>query len=722
MNNNIIFEQVYNFSTILREAKTFLDADSIINSIKDGTIIKLLNGKKNLPSWLKNDIDNNKNIDEIKYCFSTVLDLISNNPNNGINETIYLLIKKSSSLDEMKTIINKSKDALLAYALSIKSQWIKNVDIAKTVENSPYNEELWHEMEKQLLEIKSKKQAVKHKKILNSSELYDTLYEDGIWGLYIPKSQIGDSELASHICPFEYEGKIYNKTRWCTAAGQNYYDNYSEDGNCFYVIKYFNNNEYTDAWQIAFWRPDVVEFMDKTDSRNYNFVLDNAPDALLEKIVCDNKLNNRLTLQDFNRLSTEAINNFRITNNVQKDALDAFFSIISRDIWVKYVNTVGLDYSLNDFFENYEGKIAKEMGLIDERVSDEDIRTYGAALCKRYTDLLKKYPRVDINYFTPNELHSLPVCPWDEYLSDINDGRIVQGIYITEYWECGREAAQKYSKYINEINDGIASNKFTLYDFTNLSDNGLSLLNKIIEYKKQGKLKNARIEDVLEEYSANIDPVEVLDYLDAVSKGKCLKFPKHIYGPKAYANCARKDLLAQAAQDAEAGLIPDNILPTVYDTYNRDDVIKFYELAKKGAFDNTATLKQYVEYGAQNLNDINILKHQNKLWPTFSIEDCFMVGPDEILKISKELFDNNCDKSFTLDDYYTYGIDVLKAYTYYSELYPDAYFTENLENFYSTFEEPCFKEFIEAINNPKTDYYKDYAIDYFKRMQYEHSA
>ena len=48
----LLFENIYHNAIVLREAKVFMDADAIIDAIKDGTMIKLLNGKKNLKQKL----------------------------------------------------------------------------------------------------------------------------------------------------------------------------------------------------------------------------------------------------------------------------------------------------------------------------------------------------------------------------------------------------------------------------------------------------------------------------------------------------------------------------------------------------------------------------------------------------------------------------------------------------------------------------------------------
>ena len=703
MNSNDIFEQIYESAIVLREAKTFTKASDIIEAIRDGTMIKLLNGKKNLPTWLKVAVDNNEHIPEITECFNIILGAISGNIDNGINETICLLIKKSPSLDVMKEIVKNSKDALVSYALSIKSQWIKNVDIVKEVEANPYDAHTWHEMEKQLIELKSIKSAKKHKTINDNTTLYDTLYEDGIWGLYIPKNQAGDSELASHIMPFEYDGRIHNKTRWCTAAGQNYYDSYSEDGNCFYVIKYFENGKYTEAWQIAFHTPTEVEIMDKYDCREYTFLLENAPDALLEKIVCDNTLHNNLTLKDFKDSGELDINKF--------------FQVLNRDIWLQYLNTADHAPSLADFQKNYEVEYAIKNNLLADNLTQDDINHYGVSKCKIYTELLKKYKNIDPQKFTIDAYGSAPACPWNNYLSDINDGRISETIDIFDYWECGRDKAIEYSNLIKD-DEFEASNTFDLRRYCNLSAEEQKFLNKVREYKKQGKFKGISYAFIMDNLVPGMSFEDNFNYFNAVAEGKCLPFPKHINGIQAYKACENKELLAQAAQDAKMGLIPKDILPTIYIEYNRKDVIDFYRLAQQGAFDDTATLKQFVEYGAENLNDINILKHQNRLWPTFNIEYCFQVGATRALSISRELFNIDCPRNVTLEDYFTYGIDIIKLYKQYKDEFPDAYFTSTLEQFEETIDkgDEVFNEFIAAIKKPDTEFFKDYSIDYYINM------
>ena len=704
----LLFENIYHNAIVLREAKVFMDADAIIDAIKDGTMIKLLNGKKNLPAWLKDDVEKNQNIPEIRQCFSKVLNAVSTNINNGINETIYLLIKKSSSLDEMKTIVQTSLDFLIAYALTIKAQWSKDNEFLKAVHEQPYNHNLWDLAEKDLLRAREERLAKKHKGTINNSDDYTTLYEDSTWGLYVPKNQAADSKLASNIEPFEYDGRTFNKTRWCTAASQYHYDSYSNKGkNVFYVIKYFVNGKYTEAWQIAFYMTSSVEIMDKTDCRNYDFLLENAPDALLEKIVCDNELNNELTFKDFKYANTKDI--------------DEFFAIPHRSLWYLYIERKKVDISLDDFTQNWESDLAKEKGFLAADVENDDIQHIGIQFCLEYSRLKKKYP--EISQFTIGVYSPTPAMPWEEWLAALKDNTILPDIDVYDFLECGETTAKKYTNLVRACPE-MDRKKFTLRKFCSLDADGERFAEIYTNWRNEGKCDGIPFDQAVESYHSGIDPDDVLDYLQAISDNRCLPFPKHIFGPIAYRNCPDKAPLEQAARDAKAGLIPTDILPTIYTIYKREDVINFYRLAQQGAFDDTATLKQFVEYGAENLNDINVLKHQKRLWPTFTIEDCFQVGADKALAISKELYDNNCSKDVTIEDYYTYGAKILGEYAKYKTEFPDAYFTENLEVFDDTYHNPAFKFYLDALVHPeKYKYdYKFSSIDEFIDSEDDHLA
>lgn len=699
-----LFEEIYRSACILREAKSFNSSSSIIDAIKDGTMVKLLNGKKNLPEWLKLSIDNNKDIDEIKSCFDKILPAISYDINNGINETICLLIKKSSSLDVMKQIVAQSKDALIAYSTSIKTQWVKTIDIVNQVEAAPYNQDLWRSMEKTLQDVQAKKRAKKHKTVADKSALYDTLYEDADWGLYVPKNQEGDSELASHIEPFEDNGEIYTKTRWCTAAAKSYYNSYTESGNKLYVIKHFENGKYIDAWQIAFDDVNHVEFMNKSDIFDYDFVMDNAPDALLEKVVCDNEIDNNLTLKDFKNSGEGPIN------------LGRFFSIALRDSWLQYKGSKPngdlIDYLSTDFEYNY----LMNRGLLLENIT-KDVYKRNPGKCKRYTDIVRKYnlESLKLEDFIKSSYSN---NDWARYFNCISEGAIIKDITMDQFMQEGEVSAKQYSQFMTDLAGILSPSEYSIGEYCHNSSDALQYVLKFIEYRKNNKLKNITYTFAKSVYTRNIPATEIFEFLLAVDEGRCptpAEGNTYIYGPKAYQSIRDKEGLANLASDIKNGLLPNNVPIYLYDQYDRSDVLEYFDLSQKGAFDNTATLDQFVEYGAQNLNDINILKHQKRLWPTFTIVDCFQLGSDRALAISKEMYEKNYPLTATLEDYFTFG-DKLLVYQDYKNRFPGADFTKDIDTFVDAYDDEYFNDFIEFLQN-SASWWQEYSYEDWKQKQ-----
>ena len=288
-----LFEEIYRNARLLRlqEAKALNSIEEIYKALKKDAsgrryIETLLNGKKNLPEWFRTLADND-NLDLIKQPLEALLSHFKNDQKGNVNYAICLLFRKSDSIDKLKEILRDSMDTLLQYANNVRTDWISKLSTYNDVMTQDYNEELWKKFEKEIQDSSTKKDAARGKKLSKESRniLYDTLYEDSNWGLYVPKSFEGDSELASHIKEFQSDGKTYNKTQWCTAAQAYYFDHYSDKGTKpLYVIKYFENGVYIEAWQIAFMR-EHIELMDKRDRRNFDFLFKNAPMELFNNII-----------------------------------------------------------------------------------------------------------------------------------------------------------------------------------------------------------------------------------------------------------------------------------------------------------------------------------------------------------------------------------------------------------------------------------------------------
>lgn len=245
-------------------------------------IVRVVNGKKFLPDWVFDE----KNSSIITAALSTFLDeAMVKDPNFATDQAIGFMLRISKKPKDLEKLVVDFLDAIVAYGQSCEAGWFKNPEIQQVVEavykaKAFPNREL-HILEKTLQDYRARKSKSKNVKASESNKLYDTLYSDDTWKLCIPKSFEGDSELASHMV---YWGG-YTKARWCTASSKNYYNRYTYNGKKpLYVFQYYENGKYKEAWQLAFMN-DRIEFMDKNDDREYEFVLENAPEELLAKVV-----------------------------------------------------------------------------------------------------------------------------------------------------------------------------------------------------------------------------------------------------------------------------------------------------------------------------------------------------------------------------------------------------------------------------------------------------
>ena len=392
-----LFEAIYESAKAnrLNEAKEFNTPTSVLDAIRSGYILRFLDGKKFLPEWLYTLVS--KRYEELTEVDTTHLHTINvslfklltriTGKNWAVNETIALLIRKSETFAIFDKITSDSIDTLVVFAQNAKSQWIKDLSIYKKIMEEPYNKELWHNFEKNVLEIKAERDAKKHNVSPDQAkQLYDTLYEDSHWGVYVPKSFEGDIELASHIEPFpskvsnadDYddlisdEYKNYNKARWCTAATKEYYDHYTNAGkNKLYVIKEFENGKYMDAWQIAF-SLDRFDWMDKEDHMVEYRDLLRFPSNVLKVIVNDNGNLVKYSLADFRDIALKSLDNEALSkikydpeelnNALYKCTLMPDLSILS--LYYKDAHAV----TLGRIVEAYKAK-----GLL-QYIDEEDIK------------------------------------------------------------------------------------------------------------------------------------------------------------------------------------------------------------------------------------------------------------------------------------------------------------------------------------------------------------
>ncbi len=272
----------------LLEARTIKNSDDIIDLLKSGKLAGRLGGKKFIPGWCLTDEQSLKDLVDV------TLDTIGDDPNIAGDEVIQFMIKACPE-DSTKwtNVLEQNPDTLMELANALKADWFKKSpewqERLNELIKQPFNTDKWHKLEKDIQDVFVKRAAKKGKKISNTDSLYEKLYDDGIWKVFKVKSFEGDVELASHIEPFESDGGIYTKTRWCTAADQRYYKHYTEAGNSLYVIQqYSKKGVYKNAWQIAFWDKSRIEFMNKSDKPSFGTV-EKMPREALETIVVDNE-------------------------------------------------------------------------------------------------------------------------------------------------------------------------------------------------------------------------------------------------------------------------------------------------------------------------------------------------------------------------------------------------------------------------------------------------
>ena len=311
------FEEVYRIS----ESRKISSVDDFYEKGGLKFIAGILGGKKFIPAYLMDE--------EYKPLLEKVIARVLESPfykndnKFASDQAIAFVVKVSKTPDDLKDLIGNHFDTVIEFGRCCNAEWFKKDSVVKELLDSEYSGENMHKLEKYLQDEHAKRSKHKSVKATNTGSLYETLYDDGIWKLCIPKNFEGDAELASHIEPFMYDGNEYNKTRWCTAASKGHYNEYTDNGELpLYVIQKYENGKYVDAWQIAFCELDVgqphkkphIEIMDKRDKRDWHF-LKSCPQDLVSKII-DTKNNICITevlnVVDFSR--TEAQGNDELNN------------------------------------------------------------------------------------------------------------------------------------------------------------------------------------------------------------------------------------------------------------------------------------------------------------------------------------------------------------------------------------------------------------------------
>lgn len=273
---------------VLNEKRTILKGDDALTLLNNGKLAGRLGGKKFVPEWL------NTEPNTFKKVVDATLHLMGNGVDLAGDETIqYLISCSKDGPEKWFDIIENNPDTIRALSNAFATKWFESdewLNRLKELSVKEYNSSDWHSLEKDILEIFSKRKAKKGKKVQNTNNLYETLYEDETWGLYVPKSFEGDIELASHMSPDE-EGKT--KAHWCTAAQDSYFEDYTDDGRLkLYVVKKYENGVATEAWQMSFYDDSHIEFMDRMDEYAGLDTIESWPKEIQEKIIddCDEQI------------------------------------------------------------------------------------------------------------------------------------------------------------------------------------------------------------------------------------------------------------------------------------------------------------------------------------------------------------------------------------------------------------------------------------------------
>ena len=93
----------------------------------------------------------------------------------------------TESPDKWISILEYCKDTIIELSKAFAAEWFKKdtwQEQLNTLIEKPFNREDWQNLEHEIQDTFSKRQAKKGKTTSNTSSLYDTLYDDGTWKLF----------------------------------------------------------------------------------------------------------------------------------------------------------------------------------------------------------------------------------------------------------------------------------------------------------------------------------------------------------------------------------------------------------------------------------------------------------------------------------------------------------------------------------------------------------
>ena len=272
----------YKFASLLTEGYNFTNVDEVMSAIKTNQI-----GVKIDPSYkeLNGNTSSHVRLNLLKF-FNKCERL-------GIKDTTYgiqLLLSKTNDMTLNRAVIN---DGLYEFLKSYKKPWVKQLPEYKEIMNKPYDDTLWHDLEKAIQEEQSKH----GKSSKGSGQLKDvkTLYDDGTWKMLVPSSFEGEKAAAYYI----KDGKE-TPTNWCTRVSDYHYNHYTEEGP-LYIIRNMKTGK---SYQLAFTE-NRVAFLDQNDEKGdevTNGDLSKIPDELLKLIKHPE---NGKTLLDYKKRSMD---------------------------------------------------------------------------------------------------------------------------------------------------------------------------------------------------------------------------------------------------------------------------------------------------------------------------------------------------------------------------------------------------------------------------------
>lgn len=348
---------MYNFEKqlnkyLLIEAYNWKNGEDVINAIKSKQT-----GVKTNPMYLEADAA----ILNRDFC-----EFFSRCKKLNINDTTYgiqFLISHTNPGTLSRAVKN---DAIYEFLKSYRKPWVKEMDIYKDFMKLQYDEELWHDFEKEI----QKEQANHGKSSKGSGDLKDVkvLYSDDTWWLGIPTSFNGEKAIAF----YGKKGEKQTPCEWCTRADVEYYNMYTHNGeDPLYVIRNWKTG---DSYQLAFME-DSVEFLDQYDSKSDEISkgdLSKIPDNLLKLI----KHFGGRTLLDYKNApladNEKLKKNRKYTSNPAKGTADAEYGkpielengVVKQEI-LNFSDEVGKKNAMSAFFDIEGGKYSINKRIVN---------------------------------------------------------------------------------------------------------------------------------------------------------------------------------------------------------------------------------------------------------------------------------------------------------------------------------------------------------------------